>query len=363
VAARRLCVRGTPWFDSGAQAGGRRRTRRGRGQHERWPGPPAKSSGSGVLAAGAPSGSRPGYASAVPGGSALPVYLIHWNEPAWCAAASESVLASSGANIELTVVDNGQIAGPPLSSCLPTAVRVLPMARNTGYTGGANAALRDWRDHHPDEEFVVIGSHDLHVLPDTLVRLLAVAKRYPQAGVVAPALIAPHPAAGGVWNGRRSWQVSPPATNEIVERDWASGACLLLRRACVEDVGDFDESLGSYEEDVDYGLRARDHGWTVLIDPGAHAWGLGTSSGSSVEQIAANTVLLSAKRRGARGAAASLTVFVGWALKGWIASVLPWRAADRRALSRRYSRGRTVGLYRLLTSRRLARVLHERHRG
>jgi len=290
------------------------------------------------------------------------VYLIHWNEPAWCAAASDSVLASSGTTIELTVVDNGQIAGPPLTSCLPTGVRILPTARNTGYTGGANAALQDWRERHPTGEFVVIGSHDLHVSPDTFTRLLAAADRYPQAGVIAPALVAPYPAAGGVWDGRRSWQVSPPETNEVVERDWASGTCLLLRRACVEDVGDFDDLLGSYEEDVDYGLRARDHGWSVIVDPDAHAWGLGTSSESSLGQIAANTVLLSAKRRGAWGAGASLAVFVGWTVRGWIASVLPWRKAERRALSRHYSRGRTVGLYRLLASRRLTRVLRERRR-
>lgn len=180
--------------------------------------------------------------------------------------------------------------------------------------------------------------------------------------MIAPALLAPHPAAGGAWDGRRSWQVSRPVTDEVVDVDWASGTCLLLRRACVEDVGDFDEVLGSYEEDVDYGLRAKDRGWSVMVDPGAHAWGLGTSSDSALEQIAANTVLLSTKRRGARGAAASLTLFVGWILKGWIAGVLGWREAERRAQSRRYSRGRTIGLYRLLTSHRLSRMLHERHR-
>ena len=59
---------------------------------------------------------------------------------------------------------------------------------------------------------------------------------------------------------------------------------------CVDAVGAFDERFGSYAEDIDYGLRARDHGWEVLVLTTARAWGLGSSSANSVRDVTANVL-------------------------------------------------------------------------
>jgi N-acetylglucosaminyl-diphospho-decaprenol L-rhamnosyltransferase len=291
---------------------------------------------------------------------ALPVYLIHWNAPEWCASATASILRSVDVAVDVTVVDNGQSRGTPLDTLLPASVRVLPQAENKGYTGGANVALDDWRARFPTAELCVIGSHDLHVEPDTFARLVAVADHEPASGVLAPALIAPNRRAGGRWNGRRAYQLGLDGAPELVRRDWTSGTCLLLRRACVDAVGPFDERLGSYVEDVDYGLRANDAGWQVLVVTGATARGLGAASPTSVAHIAANTVLLNAKRRGASGALDSFALFTWWAMRGLLASVIPWRERGRRAVSRAYALQRLRALYRIVSTRQLARMLRER---
>jgi cellulose synthase/poly-beta-1,6-N-acetylglucosamine synthase-like glycosyltransferase len=129
-----------------------------------------------------------------------------------------------------------------------------------------------------------------------------------------------------------------------VTRDWASGTCLVIRRACADTVGDFDESFGSYVEDVDYGLRANERGWTVMVDTAAEAWGLGTANTVDIAMITANTVRLAHKRRGLLGGANSLSLAVCWIVKGSIASVLPRRSAERRALSRYYASQRLRGI-------------------
>jgi GT2 family glycosyltransferase len=48
-----------------------------------------------------------------------------------------------------------------------------------------------------------------------------------------------------------------------------TGACLATRRAVFESLGGFDETLGVDLNDVDYCLRAGQHGYRVVYEPGA----------------------------------------------------------------------------------------------
>ena len=49
--------------------------------------------------------------------------------------------------------------------------------------------------------------------------------------------------------------------------DWVSGACMILRRRAVEQVGAFDERFFMYFEDADLCRRAREAGWLVFYLP------------------------------------------------------------------------------------------------
>jgi GT2 family glycosyltransferase len=53
--------------------------------------------------------------------------------------------------------------------------------------------------------------------------------------------------------------------------DWVTGCCLLVRRACWEDLGGFDPGFFLYYEDVDLCRRARERGWGVWYDPAVTA--------------------------------------------------------------------------------------------
>ena len=56
-----------------------------------------------------------------------------------------------------------------------------------------------------------------------------------------------------------------PAEAGTVE--WASGACLFLRRAAIGDVGPFDERFFVYFEETDWLVRAARRGWTTAYVP------------------------------------------------------------------------------------------------
>src|SRR6185503_19865087 len=47
--------------------------------------------------------------------------------------------------------------------------------------------------------------------------------------------------------------------------DWIDGACLMLRRKALDQVGLFDEQFFMYSEDEDLCFRLRKHGWIVCF--------------------------------------------------------------------------------------------------
>lgn len=203
---------------------------------------------------------------------ALPVYVIHYNAPAWCLETVRSLQRSDCA-VDVTVVNNGgDLSGLP--------ARVVEMPGNVGYTGAANWAIAD----RPDCPFLVVTSHDLDVRTETLSALLAAAEAHPGAGILG---------ADVGWRGDTLF-----GTDEGVEwRDWTSGSCLLLRRRCLEEIGGFDERLHSYGDDVDLATRAIAAGWGVGRVTAAPADHRGTAVGDARRErlIMANRVLLARK--------------------------------------------------------------------
>ena len=224
--------------------------------------------------------------------------------------------------MELTVVDNGSRAEQPrLRDLVPDGTRVLVPPANLGYAGGANLALEDWLATSTDG-YCLIGSHDLHVAPETMATLVTTARRYPTFGILAPDLGWTRPAS------RENTEVSPQPLG------WVSGTAMLIGRQCAVDVGRFDERFSSYVEDVDFCWRARLAGWKVGLVPGAQAHGLGSASPRAGEYIAANRILLELKHHGARGLCAAVLARF-WRLGRHIAGLWAWwRSSAERSASR-----------------------------
>ena len=172
---------------------------------------------------------------------AVPVYVVHWNAPEWAASTCASFLAST-VPVSITVIDNGPYTNDLV---LDARVRVVRSGANVGYAGGANIGVADWLAG--GAELCVVACHDVSLDPGALETIVTAAHTHPDYGVLAPT--PKENVAGG------PILVSGDGLSDVV---WASGTCLVLRRACVEQVGGFDADFGSYGEDVDLCLRARD---------------------------------------------------------------------------------------------------------
>jgi GT2 family glycosyltransferase len=96
----------------------------------------------------------------------------------------------------------------------------------------------------------------------------------------------------GLWPLGRWWpQLFPdfhlqraPRGDQPISVDAVSGACMMVRRAAIDDVGAFDERYFMHCEDLDLCMRIRRAGWLVRFVPTACVWHAlrGTTGGRTV---------------------------------------------------------------------------------
>jgi len=77
-----------------------------------------------------------------------------------------------------------------------------------------------------------------------------------------------------------------PILNKPTDVKHIPGACMLLRRELIEDIGLLDENIFMYLEDTDYSKRASDNGWRVVYVPASKVIHIGgASSGGDFNPI------------------------------------------------------------------------------
>ena len=144
-------------------------------------------------------------------------------------------------------------------------------------------------------------------------------------------LLAAHPEYGVL--GPTIWRDEsrgpyPFCADSVMQVEWASGCCLMLRRSSVTGI-DFDEPFGSYVEDVDFCLRVSDAGWKIGLATKAEAWELGSASPRAMALVRANTVRLKVKRRGFPGGLAAISSLIVQGVRSGLGGIAPWRSASQ----------------------------------
>ena len=162
---------------------------------------------------------------------------------------------------------------------------------NLGYAPAVNHAVR-----LGDAEMVLVINPDCVIGPDGLRQLKMALDADSQAALAAPAVRDskgrqeraalrrfPDPwnslvTFSGLWRLGRwlSWLRGVPldarrAGTEPFRAEAVSGACMLIRRQAMLEVGLFDEAYGLHCEDLDLMFRLREAGWHCLYVPGAEA--------------------------------------------------------------------------------------------
>ncbi len=192
-----------------------------------------------------------------------------------------SLAALDYPNFEIVVVDNGSTDDTVYRARTHApAPTVIVNERNLGYAAGNNVGLQYALDH--GAEFALVLNDDVMVAPDLLTHLVRVAQADPRAALVGP-LVYHHStpdviqSAGGALG---DWTFPHRGMNEpdrgqfqrVEPVVWLSGCAILARCRALKTIGLFDPDFFMYWEDVDWCLRARRSGYTVLLVPQAKVW-------------------------------------------------------------------------------------------
>jgi GT2 family glycosyltransferase len=203
------------------------------------------------------------------------------------------------ANVEIVVVDNASNDGS-LEAVRQTypQVRTIANPANLGFGVACNQAIRD-----STAPFILLLNSDATITPQsfqTLYETMSANARCGAAGcrIVNSAgeeatntrnFLTPFNQAleqSGVTAGinwkyiRRTHHPTLDQNQQDCSVDWIDGACLMLRRAALDEVGLFDEQFFIYSEDEDLCFRLKRHGWTICYSAKGSARHHGAASTS-----------------------------------------------------------------------------------
>jgi GT2 family glycosyltransferase len=221
----------------------------------------------------------------------LAVIIINYNTPDLTIQCLESLLNQLGADRSAVVVDNcsqddsvrilrNWIAAHRAENVL----QLLVAEENGGFSAGNNIGIRA-----VDADYYLLLNSDTIVRPQAIATLLETADAQPKAGLISPRLEWPdgtpqqscfrYPSplselidsaqTGPLTAALKRFDVPLPVANAKAEPEWTSFACVLVRRAVINDIGPMDEGFFMYFEDIEYCRRARKAGWDVLHNPAA----------------------------------------------------------------------------------------------
>jgi hypothetical protein len=209
---------------------------------------------------------------------------------------------------ETVVVDNDPSDGAlaAVAAQYPT-IRGIPNAENVGYARAINQGIAATTG-----EFVLAMNPDCVLEPGSIPALIAHLRAHPRTAIAGPRIL---DSDGTLQYSARSfpdhltflfnryslltrlfpnnpWSrrylLSDWDHRSLRDVDWLSGACMLVRREAIDQVGGMDERFFMFNEDVDWCRRMKLAGWAVSYVPGAQVV---HHIGASRKKVAAKVIV------------------------------------------------------------------------
>ncbi len=219
--------------------------------------------------------------------------ILNWNEAELTKTCCASLAAQTHRGLHVLVVDNGSTENSvdQLQSMCRGA-EVVSTGANLGFAGGVNAGVRA-AGSLDKYDYIWLLNNDTTCTRDALDRLLAKADANPRLAAIGCAM------KEGTGEGKTERVVQPGKSlrspffiprevKNVSAIDYVCGACMLIRKEALEDVGLLDESFFFFFEDADWCFRAKQKRWNFgsVDTPLVRHLGNGTVRKSSYNRAA-----------------------------------------------------------------------------
>lgn len=215
---------------------------------------------------------------------------------------------------------------------------ILETPRNIGFAAGMNVligeAIRD------GAEWLLLLNNDARLADDALPKMLS--HTAPNVAAVCPAIV--DSVSGCIWSvggyvdlwlGRTRSDFHghdpgrlPSASKDV---DFGSGACLLISRDVIDEIGGLDETYFAYWEETDWCWRARQRRYRIVTSPDAlvtHEGGASSPASRRVHLLARNAILFMRRHAKATHWITFLPALAFWSIPSWSARALAQKPGD-----------------------------------
>ncbi len=234
----------------------------------------------------------------------LSIIIVNWNTRQLLAACLRSIYATQYAiqhdlSCEIFVVDNASADGSVDMVALQfPQVKLIENRENVGFARANNQALR-----LSQGRYILLLNSDTIVQPAALATLVDFMGQHPSAGALGPRLLNAdgtlqpscyplltpgrefwrllflEPLVHRATYNMAQWNKDTPRQVEVIK-----GACLLLRRTALEQVGMLDERYFMYSEELDLCYRLLAAGWRLYWIPQAQVVHFGEASSKQIAE-------------------------------------------------------------------------------
>lgn len=239
--------------------------------------------------------------------------ILHYNKPEQTLECLRSLndLNQDGIDLEVLLIDNGSKEILTIQEKLypKLKIEVKRNEKNLGFSGGHNVGFKYGLSNQFD--FVMILNNDTIVDKDLIQELLRPFAEKEKIGVTVPKMyFTPNhefhkdrykkeDIGKVLWyaGGKTDWgniisyhlgvdEVDKGQYDTQKETEFASGACMMIKREVLESVGGFNEKYFLYYEDGDLNMRIKKKGYKILYVPTAILWhnNAGSSGSGSILQ-------------------------------------------------------------------------------
>ncbi|MCJ7534513.1 MAG: glycosyltransferase family 2 protein [Anaerolineales bacterium] len=228
------------------------------------------------------------------------IIIVNWNTQEIISQCLHSIYTSQTAKkFEVWVVDNGSSdASVKMITESYPQVRLIANEKNVGFAHANNQAFMQ-----SSGENVMLLNPDTVVEKDVIENLVNFLDQTPDVGAVGPRLLNPD---GTLQESaypeptllREFWRMfhldrfyyfaeypmDQWSVGKDREVDVLMGACMLIRRKALDQVGFLDEEFFIYSEEVDLCTRIRNYGWRLFWIPSVKVIHYGGQSTQQVQQ-------------------------------------------------------------------------------